>query len=223
MSREAQSPIDLPEHEWAGLPQGPTIVLDYESFVPGIEHGPFGSLVPVPAQDRPGLHVDELGEFALQQIHFHIPAEHRLARGDDSPHRPPAEIHFVHQHGEDDDTLAVIGVFVEVDPVPDAEPFHAIDALVDLMTHERTTNEINPLAMIPEGDLFSYAGSLTTYPYSEGVYWFVAREPVTISASQAALLNDLDYADRLREVAGQARVPQALNNRTVRKSPQQRR
>lgn len=216
----AQSPIDLPACDWSTLPSGPSIELSHEPFVPHIENGPFGVLIVPPQQTRATLTIAEVGRFDLAQIHFHLPAEHRLAlAADETPHRPPAEIHFVHSRN---DVLAVIGVFVEVDPEPDAEPFHAFDALVDLLEHGDTQERIAPLAIIPDADVFSYDGSLTTAPYSEGVHWFVARDPITISRAQAAELGGMDYADRLREVAGQARDPQPLNGRVIARSAQRR-
>jgi len=48
-----------------------------------------------------------------------------------------------------------------------------------------TEVKLNPKRLIPETrHYFSYDGSLTTPPCTEGVHWIVLRDPIHISAGQ---------------------------------------
>lgn len=117
--------------------------------------------------------------YALVQFHFHGPSEH-LVNGKSFP----MEMHLVHMSA--DRKIAVIGVLIKegkankaYDPIwknlPDARGIekHLEDVTVDvelLIPKDRTN--------------YRYEGSLTTPPCSEGVKWFVVREPVEMSKQQ---------------------------------------
>lgn len=62
--------------------------------------------------------------------------------------------------------------------------------------------------MLPESKKsIRFAGSLTTPECTEGLAWFIAAEPVTLSAEQLSALHDI-FGDNARPV-------QPLNDRTV--------
>jgi carbonic anhydrase len=87
-----------------------------------------------------------------------------------------------------DGNLAVFGIFFEISPRQGSTFFHKMPF------HDLTSN--NDSAVIEAVDLSSilnlvrdaqvrnYSGSLTTPPCSEGVNWFVAESPLSISAAQ---------------------------------------
>lgn len=143
------------------------------------------------------------GIFDLEELHFHLPSEHRV-----EGRSFPAEMHFVHENGYGD--LAVVGVLM----VEGAE----LPALEPLLTHlprERTEGS-RPVAgetlelpgLLPEERLdFRYPGSLTTPPCSEKVRWYVLRSPVELSGGQLAALREA--------VRGNARPVQDRNGRPV--------
>ena len=141
-------------------------------------------------------------EYRLAQFHFHSHSEHTL---DGKP--LPLEIHFVHQ--DEDGNLLVIGVlFQEGAANPSLEPLlrhlpsHTGDHEVDLR------EKINLAELIPTNSAaFSYDGSLTTPPASEGVRWFVFQKPLTLSKQQLAKLRSL-YDHNYRPV-------QPLNGRLL--------
>ena len=62
----------------------------------------------------------------------------------------------------------------------------------------------------PKRGYYEFEGSLTTPPCSEGVRWFVLKQPVTLSQQQ------LDAFRKL--YPRNARPTQPLNGRTVRES-----
>lgn len=125
----------------------------------------------------------EIGDhrYELDQVHYHAPSEHRV--GDE---QLPLELHFVHR--DEDDGLAVLAVGA----VEGAEN-PAFAGLVDALPGEEGDSaelegEIDPIALMPErpGSIgrFSYDGSLTTPPCSEGVRWEVLGDPIELSREQ---------------------------------------
>jgi carbonic anhydrase len=67
---------------------------------------------------------------------------------------------------------------------------------------------IDPSALLPATrGYFTYVGSLTTPPCTEGVRWFVLKSPLSLSEGQIATFAKLYPAD--------ARPVQPLNGREV--------
>ena len=141
--------------------------------------------------------------YPLIQYHFHAPSEHVIGNK-----TFPAELHFVHIR--DDGRIAVLGVLLEEGKSNPALQDILDHVPVDAATHNKTSGiEINPKSLLPKSvsHFYTYAGSLTTPPCSEGVSWYVLAEPVTISADQLSKLESL-YKENARD-------PQALNGRVV--------
>ena len=72
-----------------------------------------------------------------------------------------------------------------------------IDAMFDF-------NEI----LAGKAECFHYTGSLTTPPCTEGVNWFIFKEPITVSEAQVKQLQELMPMNNYR-------TTQALNDRIV--------
>ncbi len=121
-------------------------------------------------------------DYQLVQFHIHTPSENKW-----QGHAYPMELHFVHQGAKG--TLAVIGVFVrngKENPAFREIVAHLPKHKGDIMT---VSKNINPGDLMPvRQDYYSFAGSLTTPPCSEGVQWVVMAEPITASAVQIAKL-----------------------------------
>lgn len=143
--------------------------------------------------------------FELQQFHFHSPSEHTV-----NGRHYPMEMHLVHK--AKDGSVAVIGVFIEMgEHNPDFEPLWS--HLPGKENPRRDAGQLVDVSrMLPESRLyFSYEGSFTTPPCTEGVHWAVLKSPVMLSA---------DQIDRFRTVIhGNNRPVQALNGRSVFCSP----
>ena len=117
-------------------------------------------------------------EFELLQYHFHAPSENHI-----NGQSYPMEAHLV--HSDKNGNLAVIAVmFVEG---------KANESLAQAWAHmpKKAGDRHNlPLSIAAEGilpanrDYYRYNGSLTTPPCSEGVRWFVMKEPVSASKAQ---------------------------------------
>jgi carbonic anhydrase len=137
------------------------------------------------------------------QYHFHAPSEHRV-----NGKSYEMELHLVHKSAIGE--LAVIGVFIKR-----GRTHPTLDRLLDQAPREasgKVSNQeilIDPNLLLPTARVyFHYQGSLTTPPCSEGVRWFVLKEPQEASAEQIARFSAL-FA------GGTARPVQPLNSRFV--------
>lgn len=182
--------VDLPElvFEYHGTPvhetnNGHTILLRVTP----------GSYLDVPERNQ---------RYQLIQGHFHSPSEHTF----DGKHFA-MEIHLVHSNEEG--RLAVVGLMIE-----EGEENAMLNRIWTFMPEQVGESTQSPLTvfeagvMPPTRNYFSYAGSLTTPPCTEGITWVVLRDPLTASAEQI---------DRFKERVGPStnRPTQPKNARTI--------
>ncbi|GJI96229.1 hypothetical protein RugamoR57_29470 [Duganella caerulea] len=123
--------------------------------------------------------------YELIQFHFHRPSEERInGKGYEMV------VHLVHKDGEG--KLAVLALLLERGkPQPVIQTVWNNLPLEKLETMAPST-VLDPLDLIPaRRDYFTFMGSLTTPPCSEGVLWLVMKEPVQASPAQMALFSRL--------------------------------
>ena len=117
--------------------------------------------------------------FELVQFHFHRPSEEQING------KPSAMVaHFVHKNSEG--RLAVLGVLLKEG--------NENPGIKTLWTHAPTKEgpevspegvNFNPGNLLPrEYEFYSYEGSLTTPPCTEGVRFFILKSQVNISREQ---------------------------------------
>jgi carbonic anhydrase len=124
--------------------------------------------------------------YELVQFHFHRPSEEKVnGRNFDMV------AHLVHK--ADDGALAVVAVLMERG---EENPF--IQLLWNNMPLEKNiavsppTPTINPSSLLPASrNYYTYMGSLTTPPCTEGVLWLVMKQPVQVSGDQIAIFSRL--------------------------------
>jgi carbonic anhydrase len=140
--------------------------------------------------------------YSLVQFHFHAPSEHTV-----NGEHYPMEMHFV--HASQDGRLAVMGFFVEegmenqgLAPLWARLP-HGNGAEATVPVSAELANHILP----GKGPIWYYSGSLTTPPCSEGVSWFVRKDPIQMSSAQIKEFTDV-YSHNNRPV-------QDLNDRKL--------
>lgn len=176
-----QSPIDI--REGARLDLEP-IQFDYRpSPLRIIDNGHT-----VQVNYAEGSTITVAGErFELKQFHFHKPAEERIdGRWFDMV------AHLVHESM--DGRLAVVAVLFEMRDQPNAFlrtvwPHLPLEAGREVRMHDVM---IDANALLPETrTYFTYMGSLTTPPCSEGVRWIVLKTPVEVSFNQVAVFSKL--------------------------------
>jgi carbonic anhydrase len=128
------------------------------------------------------------------QFHFHKPSEEKV-----NGKNFDMVAHLVHK--SDDGQLAVVAVLLERGT---ENPF--IQTLWNNMPLEKNASveppdlAINPLTLLPAArNYYTYMGSLTTPPCSEGVLWLVMKQPVQISPEQLAIFSRL-YRNNARPI-----------------------
>ncbi|MEO8131377.1 MAG: carbonic anhydrase family protein, partial [Bryobacteraceae bacterium] len=115
-------------------------------------------------------------EYQLVQFHFHAPSEHTI-----DGKRAAMEAHLVHRNQLGD--LAVVGVLMNL-AQDSALLVDSIIKLAPLTVGEGKQEGVtlNARRLIPENkSYYMYSGSLTTPPCTEGVRWFVMRDPIAVS------------------------------------------
>jgi carbonic anhydrase len=155
-------------------------------------------------QDSANESVEFAGEtYRLIEFHLHTPAETELHK-----QSGPMEIHFIHQ-GNNGRVLLVAVLIKGGAPNPELEKM--IGQLpADSGKEYALTAGINPANLIPAMNtgFYTFPGSLTTPPCTEGVQWIVMADTITASSAQIVTL---------RKAMGQpnARPVQPLNKRHI--------
>lgn len=149
----------------------------------------------------------EVGEakYELQQFHFHHPSEEQI-----NGKSAAMVAHLVHKNK--DGKLAVIAVLLK----PGAEN----ELVQSLWGHLPSTKEkevtfddviIDATNLLPQDrTYYTFLGSLTTPPCTEGVTWFVLKNPMTLSNAQIEQFASIYPLN--------ARPVQPLNDRLVQAS-----
>ena len=141
--------------------------------------------------------------YELVQFHFHRPAEERInGKGFEMV------AHLVHK--DLDGKLAVVAVMIER-----GKPQSLIQAVWNNLPLEKNeplaTAPIDIAQILPSRrEYYTYMGSLTTPPCSEGVLWMVMKDPVEASAEQIAIFS--------RMYPMNARPLQAASGRMIKES-----
>jgi len=174
-----QSPIDITETKRARLGR---ISFNYRTGPKEIINN--GHTIQV--NMRKGNYISVSGKrYDLLQFHFHSPSEHTI---DGKPTDLVA--HFVHMAA--DGELGVVGVLFKA-----CQENSTISQIWHKMPHKtgqknKLSRKIKVLNMFPKNrDYYSYSGSLTTPPCSEGVNWMVLKNTVPVSDSQVKTFTDI--------------------------------
>ncbi|WP_106478163.1 carbonic anhydrase [Phytohalomonas tamaricis] len=116
-------------------------------------------------------------EYALRRIEFHNPAEHAV-----NGKRSPMEIQLV--HSDTLDNTLIISVFIE--PGDESNVIDRLWSNVPAVDRSMPLNgELTPDELLPAThDAWQYNGSLTTPPCTEGVSWWVMKQPIHASQQQ---------------------------------------
>lgn len=152
--------------------------------------------------------------YSLSQWHLHVPSEHRI-----DGREYAAELHLVHQNSVGQ--VMVVAIFMDETIPPKAN----LDPVIQSFPRRKGSAPVPAgvpavEALLPDAhDFYRYAGSLTTPACTEGVQWFVMRNPVGIKPSNVKTLHSL-----VSGFTGYAGFPNnnrptvALNGRTILRS-----
>ncbi len=136
--------------------------------------------------------------FELKQFHFHRPSEERI-----DGRQFEMSLHLVHK--DEQGRLAVVALLLDR-----GVPHPAVQQVWNNLPLEQQQEQSGrtPLelaALLPsDPSYYTYMGSLTTPPCSEGVQWIVMRQPVSVSAAQIEIFVRLYpmNARPIQQVAG---------------------
>lgn len=191
-----QSPINL-----TGFTQAQLTPLDIKYQSGGYEVINNGHTVQV--NYAPGSELVLEGKsYELKQYHFHSPSENQI-----ESKSYPMEMHLVHK--AKDGALAVIAVMFE-----EGKENKALAQAWDKMAKKAGEKNALDKPVAAEGllpstrEYYQFNGSLTTPPCSEGVHWFVMKNPVSASKAQLETFKQVMHHDNNRPV-------QAINARSV--------
>jgi carbonic anhydrase len=200
-SGRAESPIDIRSAQKA--PEGtPHIQFSYEPMPVHLLNT--GHAIQFAAE--PGKDSVTLGDtrYQLVQFHFHSPGEERFAG-----RASPMDAHLV--HASKDGKLLVVAVQFVVGDKPNSVLGALLDDIPENSGAENSDDAllVNPKGLLPPATsgYYTYSGSLTTPPCSEGVTWIELKEPVTISRAQLEAMRQF-YDHNQRPV-------QPLNGRQI--------
>lgn len=172
---QRQSPIDIRGGLAVDLEP---VVFDYQASRFAVLDNGHTVQVELP----PGNTIEVGGKrFELKQFHFHRPSEERI-----DGRQFEMSLHLVHK--DEQGRLAVVALLFDQGP-----PHAVLQQVWNNLPLER--GEANPArtplelaALLPaDRRYYTYMGSLTTPPCSEGVQWIVMRHPVTLSPAQIEL------------------------------------
>jgi carbonic anhydrase len=181
-----QSPIDIRNPRKADLPP---IQFDYKPSPLDIIDN--GHTIMINAAPGSFITVGG-GKYELKQFHFHRPSEEKIdGKGFEMA------VHLVHadQHGN----LAVVAVLLQKGE--DNPLVHEVwnDLPKEKDKEEHFNNiQIDVSRLLPsDRGYYTFDGSLTTPPCSEGVTWYVLEHPVTVTAAEIDQFSKL-YRDNAR-------------------------
>jgi len=191
-----QSPINISDAKTANLP---AIQFDYK---PGsLEILNNGYTIQV--NHAAGSSITVGGEkYELLQFHFHTPSENTI-----DGKSFPMEMHLVHKNTKGQ--LAVVGVFSKegakntvLSKAWEHTPQKAGDK------EKVASVSINAADLLPvDRSYYSFKGSLTTPPCSEGVKWMVLKTPTEVSREQIEKF--------IKVIGNNARPVQPMHMRTL--------
>jgi carbonic anhydrase len=184
---QTQSPIDITNAVKADLP-----AIEFHYSASPLKIVDNGHTVQV--NYAPGSYIVVGGkQYNLVQFHFHHPSEEEI-----NGTRSDLVIHLVHKSA--DGQLAVVGVLFNKGA---ANP--AIETMVNHLPTVKN-QEVSAEAKIKAEDLlpstrnyYTFSGSLTTPPCTEGVRWFVLQTSSTLSSAALEKLAKL-YPNNARPV-----------------------
>lgn len=195
-----QSPIDIVDTKRSSIK--PIKFFYYKSLRMALENT--GNTVTVDFGEGNDIIIGKTS-YKLQEIKFHTPSEHTI-----NGEQFPMEIEFLHISRSH--LGANISVFVN-----EGEENKYFKQIVKYLPKNKNDFDVffhknlSPDYLLPKNrEYYKYTGSLTTPPCTEGVGWFLLKEPINMSIEQI---------NAIKEAVGTNNRPiQPTNNRNIREN-----
>ena len=197
-----QSPIDIRDAEKAELPairfeykSGPLKIINNGHTAVRVNYAPGNGNFLIVGDQR----------YQLTQFHFHRPSE-EYVRGKPSD----MVIHLMHEAS--DGKVAAVAVLLKAGSTnATIQQLWEHMPKIEGKEEQIAGVEVNPAGLLPHDTAYyTYMGSLTAPPCSEGVRWFVLKTPVDISTDEIGAFAKL-YPHDVRPL-------QPVNGRVVKDS-----
>ena len=170
---DQQSPVDIAGYTTVGQP---TLSFEYVGRADNLSNT--GEFVKVNYEDDGAIRLDG-STYQLAEAHTHNPSEHTI-----DGERFALEMHLVHK--QESGEIAVVGILFRAG-VPNAAIQAMIDAALSQGGTAKPDSGLEASDWLPSGrGYYSYMGSLTTPPYTEGVRWQVMSEVLEVSEKQVS-------------------------------------
>jgi carbonic anhydrase len=196
-SGKQQAPIDITKSIKAELPP---LEFNYNPIPLIIKNN--GQTIQITADKAGSLKIGD-NAYQLLQFHSHTPSEESI-----NGRQADMVIHLVHQNIQGQ--LAVVAILLNVGntPNPLIETLRTVGLpkIPGKPLQHATQIDINQL-LPKDKSYYTFEGSLTTPPCTEGVKWVILKQQQSISAEQLALYHALHPEN--------ARPLQPLNDRQV--------
>lgn len=130
----------------------------------------------------PGNVIEVMGRrFELQQFHFHRPSEVRI-----EGRQFEMDLHLVHKDAAG--RLAVVAIPLERGAAQPAVQSVWNNLPLEKGEEQAAQGTLDPLQLLPaDRGYYTYMGSMTTPPCSEGVLWMVMKTPLPVSEQQIGI------------------------------------
>jgi len=187
-SGKKQSPIDITSEDLKTLAEPPSPKFEDACDVESIHNGNTVEIssgkedVPLPAE------ITVEGEkYDLIQFHFHTPSEHRI-----NGRHFDIEQHLVFK--SESEKISVVAVLYNVGDKPSAFMTPIINNLPKEGCNATKLEKVELSRLLEDiegvSKSFTYSGSLTTPPCTEGVTWYVNKKPQEVSFNQFSKLRE---------------------------------
>ncbi len=168
---QSQSPVNIISADATALSNAHKLSF-HEDKAPELSHEvDNGHAIKITPEGNGGITVNGV-DYKLVQYHFHGKSEHTI-----DGKRYDMVMHMVHQNQEG--KLAVVAVMMK-----EGEHNKALEKVINHLDGSDILETPSDLLPKDPTHFYFYVGSLTTPPCSEGVYWYILKEPITLDADQ---------------------------------------
>lgn len=125
-------------------------------------------------------------QYELKQFHFHRPSEEQI-----NGHPFDMVVHLVHNDSQG--KIVVVAILMRAGAASKAiqKVWNGIPTTVG-KERDETGVQVNASDLLPANlSYYTYKGSLTTPPCTEGVIWFILKTPMTMSAAQIGAFSSM--------------------------------